>query len=255
MPVTACVLARKYRRLIHIPMLGYEADPCHPLGDDAMFRPRCVTVVLLACVIALGSIDARADSARLILNSQPGNFVGGGKHSDVTYTLENTLPGWFAHNIGGTIGGEPVTLSFTFLLKDPISGDIASPDEFASLDFSTEQLGIPFAPGTYTDAQRASFADPGHPGLDVSFEHRGSNIVFGQFTVNSVSFYRDSSNTLQIGSLDVNFEQHSEQPTSPALFGHFTYQSSAAVPEPSSLALVSLGLAGAAVLARRRRTC
>lgn len=221
-----------------------------------MCRPRCVTVVLLACVIALGSNHARADSARLILDSQPGEYIGGGKHSDVTYTPENTGFGPFTAQIIGFVGDQPAFLRFSFAFKDdPNTGLPATPDEFTTLDFSTEQSGVPFAPGTYTDAQRASFADPGHPGLDVSFEHRGSNVLFGQFTVNSVSFYHDSSNTLRIGSLDVNFEQHSEQSTSPALFGHFTYQSSAAVPEPSSLVMMGLGLAGAAVLARRRRTC
>jgi hypothetical protein len=217
-----------------------------------MFRLRFVRLALLLIgVIAMGSMGARADFAHLTLNSQAGDFVGGGKQSDVTYTPNNTVAGFFSHQIIGFVGNQPAYLQFEFLLKDPVTGQIANPDEFATLDFSTQQLGVPFAPGTYTNAQRAAFATAGHPGLDVSFEHRGSNNVFGQFTVNSVSFFTDNTNTLQIGSLDVNFEQHSESATAPALFGHFVFQSTA-VPEPSSMVLVGLGLAGMAARSRRR---
>jgi hypothetical protein len=179
--------------------------------------------------------------AHLVLDSQPGDFVGGGKHSDVTYTPANTAGagGIFSAQIltGLDVAGQPAFLRFAFSF--PIT---VSPDEFSQLDFATNQLNIPIAPGTYLNAERASFASPGHPGLDVSFEHRGSNTLTGNFTINSLSFFTDSTNTLQISTLDVNFEQHSEG-LPPALFGHFTYNAGiASIPEPSSWVLS--GIAG-----------
>ena len=150
---------------------------------------------------------------------------------------------------GLDVAGQPAFLRFAFSFPFP-----TTPDQFTTLDFATNQLNIPIAAGTYLDAQRASFATTGHPGLDVTFEHRGSETLTGNFTINSVSFFTDSTNTLEISTLDVNFEQHSEGAT-PALFGHFTYNAgvATAVPEPSSLALATIGAVFCFGFARRCR--
>jgi PEP-CTERM motif len=201
-------------------------------------------LILATTVVVLMPASFRpvqADFVTVSYMSQPGDFVGGGQTFNFTYTPANST--LFTVQDTQYIGGEPSFISFA-LATDP-----SGPNRFTILDFGTNELGTPLEVGTYTNVQRAAFATAGHAGLDVSFQNRGSNIITGNFTINSISFFTDSSHVLEVGSLDVNFEQHSEGAI-PALFGHLVYVNSSAVPEPSSMALC--GIAGAIGLAVAR---
>ena len=48
--------------------------------------------------------------------------------------------------------------------------------------------GQPLVPGTYLDAQRSSFRDATHPGMDIFGDGRGCNTVSGDFTVYTADF-------------------------------------------------------------------
>jgi hypothetical protein len=193
--------------------------------SKALFTSIFITLVLV-------SGASGVPFAQLTLQSEPGDFVGGGQTVHIIYTPSNS-PFFFADIVSSTANGEPDFLHF--VMGDPGG----RPNTFATLDFSTAALGIPILPGTYglpgNTAQRAAFAEPGHAGLDVTFQNRGSNTLTGNFTITDVSFFLDADNTIEIGSFGVSFEQHSEGAV-PALFGTFTYRSS--VPDRGATALL-----------------
>jgi hypothetical protein len=210
-----------------------------------------VTFAAAALVLlGVGAGRVRAEPVvHLTLDSQPGDFIGGGKQWDLTYTPQT--PGFFFISIGPQFVGGTVPVNVDFILGQ-VTGD--ETNTFTTLDFSTAQLGIAIQPGTYLNAQRAAFAQPGHPGLDVTFQNRGSNTLTGQFTINAVTYTTNPDGTFTLLTFDANFEQHSEG-LPPALFGHIQYDANgtAVVPEPASLTLVGIGAASLGGYVWRRR--
>lgn len=195
-------------------------------------------IALTVAGLGLLLTSAHAQWARFTFTSDPGDWVGGGQSLDILYTPENTVF-FSAQAMKWGDGPGPNFVRFS-MMREPVS------TYFLSADFGTNMLGIPMQPGVYENAQRASFADPGHPGLDVSFEHRGSNTVMGRFVVQEAVFTQIGATDWRVDRFRVDFEQHSEGGT-PAMHGTLIYS---AVPEPASIAALALG---AAVLLRRRR--
>jgi len=185
--------------------------------------------------LSIVAAPAEAAWAHLWLNSQPGDFIGGGHVSDLTY--DSSQGALVLSGIRQTLpSGQPSSVEF-FVAQDDL-GTLAS-----TLIFETHRLGIPIGPGYYPDAQRAGTEALGHPGLDVGFDARGCSTVTGNFTITDLTFGPGNS----IEHFAASFEQHCEaQP--PALFGSFTYY---LVPEPTSLA--GFALAGLTTLLRIRR--
>jgi hypothetical protein len=209
----------------------------------------CIMAMWLCCVTTV----VAAPMAHLTLHSEPGDFIGQGKDFDITYTPTNSNS--FFPEIRRTIGaspGQPAELLFV------LGTGTGGPDNtFVLLFFGTDQLGIPMQPGVYEDAERADFAGPGHPGLNVEFQNRGCNIVTGRFTVQQATFGTDSVGAPTIKSFAATFEQHCEG-AAPALFGTFSFDATstpATVPVSSVPSMFAIAIAAcAAMLWRRKRT-
>jgi hypothetical protein len=195
------------------------------------FAAAAVAVSFGLCVSA---VDA-APIARLTLTSEPGDFVGQGDVFDITYS-----PATSDFFVAAILPFAPEPSFVEFTLGTVTGG----PDEtFATLAFSTTQLGVLLAPGLYTDAERALFASPGHPGLDITFQGRGCGVVSGRFSIDDATFSADG---LTINSFGASFEQRCDGADA-TLSGTFEYQIDP-IPEPSTAILVVSGL----VLCARR---
>ena len=221
------------------------------IGEAQMIRMSKRAVLTLIFVVnglCLAQEVWATPTAHLFLESEPGDYIGQGLNFDITYTPSNSA--FFFPQIRRTIGspGEPAELLFVL---GTVTGGLDN--TFALLFFGTDGLGIPMQPGFFPDAERADFASPGHPGLDISFQNRGCNTLTGDFTVHDVAF--SSAAAVATGSsierFAASFEQHCEG-FSPALLGTFSYQAFA-VPEPGSLVLLAWLLPLLPLWARRRR--
>jgi hypothetical protein len=200
--------------------------------------------VLAALVVLLSASNIEASPiSTLTLQSQPGDSVGQG----MTFNEVYPQPGDFYEpipHISATIQGLP---SFMYFL---LGGDQSIADVFATVIVGTNHLGVPLEPGTYVDAQRAAPATSGHPGLDISFDHRGCNSVTGGFTITDASYDAGGG----VSSFAFNFEQHCNGET-PALSGTFTYNANATeVPEPAGYWLVGFGMACLSFMRLQRRS-
>ena len=138
-----------------------------------------------------GALDAPTAITAVILDGEAGDYVSQGQTRSFVdpsqiFVMDTTTTSWLRLSIQGP--------SFWSI-------DVRAPD------------GSTLVPGAYENAERASFASPGHPGLDVNGDGRGCNMITGRFTVHEATWGPDGKPTLFSATL----EQHCEG-WAPALF-------------------------------------
>ncbi len=180
-------------------------------------------VVAVCCLFLVSfSVEANSGSGTIEMHSEAGDYIGAGLD-----WLVGPSDGEFTASMGIDSNGDPssVTISFFHNGTNPESG------LFWDFLFSTSHLGVPLAVGTYTDAQRAAFAEDGHPGLDVGGDGRGCNSISGEFTLTDLQyevitdptgFLDPSLNLLRFAA---TFKQHCGDSTDiPLLTGTVTFE-------------------------------
>ena len=177
----------------------------------------CGVLGLIAVAAVLGALAPSAYavtplSASLTMTSDPDDFIGGGQ----SYSYDTSAGDTF----GSTSNGQVVSANIL----------LAANGDFWFLDFAAPQ-GQTLAVGTYSGATRYPFNAPSEPGLSVSGNGRGCNMLTGSFTVNEVTFGPNG----YVETFDVDFEQHCEG-LIPALRGHLHIVNPPA-PQPLTLAL------------------
>jgi len=144
-------------------------------------------------------------STRVVMTSDPGDYIGGGKPWSYSPATANIRASGSRQHVGFSIDGADGSWWYA--------------------DFAAPQGDI-LAPGTYLAATRWPFNGTG-PGLEVSGNGRGCNTLTGQFTVTDASFEPDGT----LRTFGATFEQHCEGAAA-ALRGAFEFRAGAAAPPP-----------------------
>lgn len=163
------------------------------------YARRLLYISVFACLFS-HAVFASSASTYLYLNSQPGDYIGGGEMltltpADGTFSVTNS--------------SSTVSVSF----------NTADFSQFWTLDFGSPE-SVKFAKGQYVGAQRTAFRSPTLPGIDVYGDGRGCNTDTGQFLVSDFALAEDGT----VARLAIDFEQHCEG-AAPALYGSLRYNS------------------------------
>jgi hypothetical protein len=172
-----------------------------------------VTAGMSLLVVLLLPGASAAQTTALDLNSQEGDYIGAGIHqtfgpTDGTFTVFRN----FNNGVAISFNGGPHWWNLNF----------AAPNN-ATL-----------TPGVYDGATRWPFHSPTTPGLDVSGEGRGCNMLVGRFEVLE-AVYSPSGEVVRFAA---TFEQHCEG-VIPALLGSVLYNSTLPPPPPPPTECVS----------------
>jgi prepilin-type processing-associated H-X9-DG protein len=87
------------------------------------------------------------------------------------------------------------------------------------VELSSRELGQPLGTQVYLGAQRAPFASPGHPGIDIGGDGRGCNTISGRFQIHELDWSGTS-----LSRFTATFEQFCEQSPTNVLRGCVHYE-------------------------------
>ncbi len=164
---------------------------------------------LVTFAVALCAATSHADT-RILLDSQAGDYIGGGIQRTLTPATGSLTTS------GGTFD-KSLTVAFN-------GGSL----QYWTFEFEAPN-GASIAPGVYEGATRYPFNSPTGPGLSVSGNSAGCNVLTGRFIVYEAVL--DASGAAL--KLAIDFEQHCEGDY-PALFGVIRINSDVGIQDADS---------------------
>jgi hypothetical protein len=180
------------------------------------------TIVILVTACVFGAHAAHAQTTALVLNSAPGDYIGGGVNQTFTEADGTFMP---TRNFGSSAS--------IFFNGGP---------HWWYLDFAAP-IDAPLAVGVYEDATRFPFQSPTKPGLSIWGEGRGCNQLNGRFEVLEIVY----GPTGDVERFAATFEQHCEG-MEPALTGSILFNSTLPGPPPPTVRCRSAVATAAALL-------
>jgi hypothetical protein len=183
-------------------------------------------VLMLAAALLVGAVAESASAeprAFVRLQSEQGEFIGQGQS-------------WYVH------GG--VWQSNCYTTREAGDGLVDFVDVFgdnlpAEMGFSwlirvgANAAGQPLAVSHYTGAQRATFAEAGHPGPDVGGNQRECQTLSGEFTISALEIDY-TAGIPRLVRLSMSFVQNSNDENK-LLRGSFYYVDDGTAPDPAQV--------------------
>lgn len=170
-------------------------------------RSKWFKILCVATILYAGSVRSASAEDRLYYASAKGDYIGAGK----TVSLTTKHGSFTSSSVYGDATGRYAQI--TFQGNDPAiwwTLNLAAP------------LGQILKAGTYKNATRFPFQSDSNPGLDFSGSGRGCNQLYGSFTIHEIEFGADNAASKVV----VDFEQHCEGISAPALRGSLSFHSS-----------------------------
>ena len=170
------------------------------------------------------TVDPLAGSGELKMTGTVDDYISGGANWNA-----GPKDGKWTAGVAVNASGKPIYVQIDFLASSPHGPAVGA---FWSLEFGTNKVPAELVVGSYTDVQRAAFAEAGHPGLDVGGDGRGCNAISGLFNITALEtdcFVNSMGDQLpRVTKFAADFEQHCERGTSYAK-GTITFTAPAGV--------------------------